>query len=70
MTHTFGPTELFNQVGIYHDTQHINRFLLTGPQVIGSPYLFGSPGPNNVSCSFLPKGPIVGAKSYLNSAGG
>ena len=72
-THPIGPVELIDELGIlntvYLSNPYFKRWIFTGTNVIGSPkvipvVLTSSTPPN---CTFLPKGPIVGVKSYLSS---
>jgi hypothetical protein len=44
----------------------LKRWFFTGPNVAGSPYLFGSTGPTPPQCHYLPSGPLIGIRSYLD----
>jgi hypothetical protein len=46
LTHNFGPHELSNEIDLYNrfpdnSNQYFRRWYFKGPDVVGSPYLFG-----------------------------
>jgi hypothetical protein len=68
-THNFGPHELSNEIDLYnHDLgAYFRRWYFKGPDIVGSPYVFGYLGAGvDPNCFFYPKGPIIGVRSYLH----
>ena len=45
LTHNFGPHELSNEIGLVNNgNQYFRRWYFNGPDVVGSPYVFGPIG--------------------------
>ena len=45
---------------------YLKRYFFTGPNVVGSPIMWGGPGSSPTQCKYDPTGPIIGFKTYLD----